>query len=50
VGTLVEGTEDRLVLGADEGVKDGALDEAVVGLSVTEQYSQVALQTSFTPL
>jgi len=37
VGTFVEGTEDRLVLGADEDVKDGALDEAVVGLSVTGQ-------------
>jgi len=32
VGTLVEGT-----LGADEDVKDGALDEAVVGLLVTGQ-------------
>ena len=37
MGTLVEGTEDGLVLGADEGVKDGALYEAIVRLSVTKQ-------------
>ena len=32
VGTLVEGTKNRIIFSVDEGVKDGTLGETVGGL------------------